>query len=562
MSAEVANWVPSEPNPNRSRPIALALGGIFVLLFLAILGQVGLVQARQQIQVTLQALDAIQQARTSLLNLGRDLTQYRLEPSAAELRTLNVSLQMLRSHLGLLRPVVSTDRQLFQRLDQLQRALPPTLPPKWPTIALTDSRLQSIIDEQGWFNDQVYDLFLSGLYSEQQQRLSRQRQGIDFLQAAMVLLLAGGFIIVTLQALAIGREGQRQQRLRATMAQQMTLLNREQQLNSYLLTCRSLGEASEILQSFFAELLSDSSGVIYSISNSRDRMTATACFGTCDPPPEASTNECWALRRGEPRYADQDPMHIPCPLCEELYPQGVPRSMTCIPMAAHENTIGVLHFSDVPPLVRQELEAVARQLAMPLAVLRLQEELHFLSFHDPLTGLYNRRLLDEMLGRSLRTAQRRNDPAQATLGQVAVMFLDVDHFKRFNTEYGHDNGDIVLQCLAKILIENSRTEEDFICRYGGEEFVLVMPGVLLETAIARAEKIRQTVQESPGVFESRITISIGVSLYPTHGSTPDEVLKSANQALFRAKFNGRNRVVVAPEPENETLPEMSASPEG
>ena len=159
--------------------------------------------------------------------------------------------------------------------------------------------------------------------------------------------------------------------------------------------------------------------------------------------------------------------------------------------------------------------------------------------HDPLTGIYNRRYLDETLPRELSRAKR--DAAA-----VAVIMLDLDHFKRVNDEFSHAAGDEVLKLLAKLLKNGSR-ESDMICRYGGEEFVVIMPNMSAELALERVESWRRELQGTTvrfGDFNIQVTLSAGIADYPAHGDTPGLLLARADEALYRAKHEGRNRISV------------------
>jgi len=182
-----------------------------------------------------------------------------------------------------------------------------------------------------------------------------------------------------------------------------------------------------------------------------------------------------------------------------------------------------------------QIDEQTRQLAASEA------RLWALSVRDPLTGLFNRRYMEETLNREVGRAQRE----QTTL---AVIMLDVDHFKRFNDTLGHAGGDAVLQALGGLLSQGIR-DADVACRYGGEEFVLVLPGVSLEVAKVRAERVRDAVQnlhvEHSGQTLAAITVSLGVALFPDLGDDGESVLESADAALYQAKKRGRNQVVTA-----------------
>jgi diguanylate cyclase (GGDEF)-like protein len=178
-------------------------------------------------------------------------------------------------------------------------------------------------------------------------------------------------------------------------------------------------------------------------------------------------------------------------------------------------------------------------------VLELQkatEKLHNLSIRDQLTDLYNRRYMEEILKTEISKCNRDG----ANLG---VIMIDVDHFKNFNDSYGHAAGDIVLAKMGELLQNITRTM-DIPCRYGGEEFIIIMPGISLEIALNRAEEIRAIAEknlilEYKDTILPQITISLGVAVYSEHGSNSEKLLYHADKALYQAKSNGRNQVASA-----------------
>jgi diguanylate cyclase (GGDEF)-like protein/PAS domain S-box-containing protein len=181
---------------------------------------------------------------------------------------------------------------------------------------------------------------------------------------------------------------------------------------------------------------------------------------------------------------------------------------------------------DVTERVRAEREMLA-----------LQQKLAEQSVHDALTGLYNRRHLEEVLGRELILAERQNYP-------VSMIMADIDHFKKVNDHYGHLAGDEVLRAFAALLKRSARAS-DIYCRYGGEEFLLVLPQMSGEKAAARAEELRRTVAAAPfryGASAIPITASFGVAAFPANGEAGERVVDAADKALYEAKKSGRNRV--------------------
>lgn len=251
---------------------------------------------------------------------------------------------------------------------------------------------------------------------------------------------------------------------------------------------------------------------------------------------------CWALRTGHPHLVPAGDATAPC-----SHAAGVKHTYLCIPILAQGEALGIMHFQatdESPSLGEAELSfktTFAGQVGLSIANINLRDALRTQSIKDTLTGLYNRRYLEEMMEREIRRAAR----AEQTLG---VLMLDLDHFKTFNDTYGHDAGDAVLRQTASFVAKSVRAE-DTVCRFGGEEFVVILPTANLGGAQNRAEHIRSKLRELTvlhhGQSVGMITVSIGVSAFPTNGSSSQELLAAADAALYHAKRKGRDRVVVA-----------------
>jgi diguanylate cyclase (GGDEF)-like protein len=191
--------------------------------------------------------------------------------------------------------------------------------------------------------------------------------------------------------------------------------------------------------------------------------------------------------------------------------------------------------------LRRAMDRLQNQL---IEIGTLQSQLREQAIRDALTNIFNRRYLEETLERELARAEREVYP-------LGVIMMDLDYFKDVNDTYGHEAGDLVLKTLAETVKHQSR-HGDFVCRYGGEEFVLVMPNVGLEIARQRADEIHLTINALNipyGAFNLTTTISMGVAGYPEHGKTKEELLRASDRAMYIAKNTGRNRVVVYREPE-------------
>jgi diguanylate cyclase (GGDEF)-like protein len=222
-------------------------------------------------------------------------------------------------------------------------------------------------------------------------------------------------------------------------------------------------------------------------------------------------------------------------------------------MMAQGETMGILHMRTggkashqaaayLTPSRQQLAEAMADRTALALANLKLRISLRQQSIRDPLTDLFNRRYLEETLDRELRRATRLQRP-------VGVVMMDLDHFKSFNDRFGHEAGDLLLRELGKLLKKHIRGG-DVACRYGGEEFALILPDISMEDVRQRAEQLRAEIKDMDikyreATLES-ITLSLGVAMFPDHGNTGSLLLRAADTALYEAKRMGRDRVVVAP----------------
>jgi diguanylate cyclase (GGDEF)-like protein len=220
-----------------------------------------------------------------------------------------------------------------------------------------------------------------------------------------------------------------------------------------------------------------------------------------------------------------------------------------LPMIGQGETLGIISIEfpckgefDGPLQAQARLGVTAAsQIALSLASLRLRENLRDESIRDALTGLFNRRFMHESLEREIMRARRKNH-------DLALLFLDIDHFKRFNDTFGHDAGDFVLQSVTDVL-RNYFRGDDVACRCGGEEFAVILPESTARNAALRAEGLREVVHGLKLQYANTrlgpISISIGVAAFPEHCSTAQDLLKIADQCLYESKTNGRNRVTMA-----------------
>jgi len=340
-----------------------------------------------------------------------------------------------------------------------------------------------------------------------------------------------------------------EQETREGLAERVNELDHINRLGELLHACFTLQEAYAVLERELRELFRGESGAVFACSASRNLIESVARWGA-NPQNSAGVfamEECWALRSGRAHVVDDTRSG---PLCTHL-PSPPPGAYLCTPLVAQGDALGVLHvaffargrLAGVPltEAKRRLADAVGEQVALGLANVKLREVLRSQSIRDPLTGLFNRRYMEETLEREVRRAQRAVRP-------MAVLMLDLDHFKRVNDEFGHDAGDALLRELGNLLLRNLR-REDVACRYGGEEFVLVLPEASLADGERRAEELRDEIKRlrvsDKGRLLGPITASFGMAGYPEHGLAGNLLLRAADTALYRAKREGRDRVVIA-----------------
>ena len=325
----------------------------------------------------------------------------------------------------------------------------------------------------------------------------------------------------------------------AQRSRELDLLNR---MGELLQACVTEEEAYTVVGRFVSQFFPDDPGAVFVISASRNIVEARAVWTATASPDLAvfKPEECWALRRGRMHVVESTATGL---LCSHV-PQPAPASYLCVPMIAQGESLGILYLGAREhgwTEGQQRLAAtVADQLGLAVANLKLRETLRNQSIRDPLTGLFNRRYLEETLERELRRADR-------THGALGVVMIDLDHFKTFNDTYGHDAGDMLLRELGRLL-QTSIRGGDVACRYGGEEFLLIMPGADVDITRKRAEHLRDAVQHLfvsyHGQSVGSVTMSAGVAAFPQHGTTSETLVQAADAALYRAKGEGRDRVVV------------------
>jgi diguanylate cyclase (GGDEF)-like protein/PAS domain S-box-containing protein len=321
------------------------------------------------------------------------------------------------------------------------------------------------------------------------------------------------------------------------------------EMGELLQSCHSVGDAYEVIGQLGRRTFELQSGALYIINNSRNLMEIASSWGVETDmllgERVARPDDCWALRRGRVHLVTKEEDRL---RCKHIENDGthLPFSPTiCVPMVAQGETLGVFHvrFTNEQQARQDEqlVIAIAERVAMALANLKLSETLRAQAVRDPLTGLFNRRYMEETLEREVRRAIRY----RRSLG---VIMLDIDHFKQFNDTFSYAAGDTLLRELGKTLKENLRAD-DVTCRYGGEEFILILPESSLDDTTRRAEQLRQACRAMQVTHRGEplglVTISLGVAAYPEHGQTTEDLLRAVDTALHNAKSGGRDQVMIA-----------------
>jgi diguanylate cyclase (GGDEF)-like protein len=309
--------------------------------------------------------------------------------------------------------------------------------------------------------------------------------------------------------------------------------------------CMNADHAQQSTVRYLSQLLPGTSGGICLINDSRQLVEVDATWnGATTLLDGFLPDACCGLRSGRIRWRKTGQSEVHC----EHFSGQPPENYLCLPLVAHGETLGMVYVecssAGIAAMVDANLRALQQMVELAsirIAGLNLSTILQHQSIRDGLTNLFNRRFMEIALDRELRRARRHQKP-------LAVLMLDIDHFKQLNDTYGHETGDVVLREVAAVMREAVRGE-DTICRYGGEEFVAILPELAVDDALARAESLRHTVSElrlyHRGEALREITISIGVAIYPQNGESLDQLLSLADRALYEAKHLGRNRVVLA-----------------
>jgi diguanylate cyclase (GGDEF)-like protein len=341
------------------------------------------------------------------------------------------------------------------------------------------------------------------------------------------------------QAIEVFRQnGMERERLEAERAGDQAVKDSILQMMHRLQACQTRHELAEVVACFAPQTFPHLAGRLYVLDEGHTTLTQLSNWQ--EPEHSAVTvpaGDCWGLRRGRAHHSDGQQHDVSCPHVSS------PDARTlCIPLTAQGDTVGLLYFEERAPSAHQEsavrvyLELVSDNVALALANMRLRERLANLADRDGLTGLHNRRSLDEALV-----------GYAASAASMACIMFDIDHFKMFNDRFGHDAGDAVMQHVAQIT-QDVLGPTGAAYRFGGEEFTILLPDFDEAAAHACAERVRTQIAASPlahrGKMLGHVTVSLGVAVTPGDGPAAS-ILRCADAALLEAKAHGRNQTIRA-----------------
>lgn len=313
-------------------------------------------------------------------------------------------------------------------------------------------------------------------------------------------------------------------------------------LANMLAACNNMVEAQQIVSDILPRILGNVNGSVSLMRASRNQLITQLDWGDIWPGSASfAPEECWSLRKGRAHLSNNDFHSLSCGHMHDMENNQT----LCIPLTAHGNTIGIMHLYfgqgdiKIDPITEQLAFSVSEHLGLALANLSLQEKLRSQALSDPLTGLFNRRFFDQKLEEHSMNSATSEQP-------LSLLMLDLDHFKRFNDNFGHDAGDFVLKEISALL-KQSVSEDEIACRLGGEELAILLPHYSMEQATEFGQTLCDAVRsmhlEHKGLSLGQLGVSIGVAMYPKPASDTESLVKMADKALYMAKDMGRSRVV-------------------
>ena len=408
---------------------------------------------------------------------------------------------------------------------------------RFSTVTSTD-RIYHAVKEHVNGNDYVV-VISSPMYQLKQMNSQLMTILVGMVLLSLSFLVGTSYVSNRQINLKVEEEQKKQDERIRQRTHEIELMHR---LANMLAACNNMVEAQKIVSDILPRILGNVNGSVSLMRSSRNQLVTQLDWG--EPwvgSHSFSPDECWSLRKGRVHLSNDDFHSLSCGHMSEIENNQT----LCIPLTAHGNTIGIMHLYfgqgdvKIDAITEQLAFSVAEHLGLALANLNLQEKLRSQALSDPLTGLFNRRFFEQKL-------------ADVTMNsgcgdyEVSLLMLDLDHFKRFNDNFGHDAGDYVLKEIS-LLLKNSVKDDEVAFRLGGEELAILLPGYDVEAATMFAEQICQEVRamhlEHKGLSLGQLGVSIGVASFPQPASDSESLVKMADKALYMAKDLGRSRVV-------------------
>jgi len=554
---------------------SLAAWSVLITAILSIVGVlvyrsiIGLLEDTAWVTHTHVVIETLSETLSQMKDVEAGQRGYIITGESKYLAPYRAALPALKQNLAKLKSLTADNEIQQERLIPLGKIIQSRIAIAQTTIDMRDKRgfaaaQKIVLTDIGRQEMNAIRARIARMEDEEKNLLSkRSKQAQNAAQLALNVC-AGGLLIVVFIILGmlnlVRRESARRMEVEAGLETansqlQNTLavmerLTREMTLTStfaeMLQSCHTTEEAYNVIGSTLPQVFPHSTSVLGLINASQNLVEIVLQIPENQDAktPLFSPNECWALRRGHAHLVPDAAAGV---LCPHLVKHQAQRGATlCLPLMAHGETLGVLTIFSGPTQPFSEADqraafAIAEHVSLALANLKLQETLRTQSIRDPLSGLFNRRYLEASVEREIARAQRHKTP-------LGVLMIDIDFFKKFNDDFGHEAGDELLKAFGNFLQKQSRGE-DIACRYGGEEFTIILPEASLEAAQSRAEQLRAGAAQLQVEYRRQrlpeITISTGVAAFPIHGETKEELMRAADAALYRAKREGRDRVVVA-----------------
>jgi diguanylate cyclase (GGDEF)-like protein len=555
----------------------LLIGAIIVTALLTQRSLSRLADSREVISQSLLINKALNGMMSQMLDAETGQRGFLLSGRAPYLQPYYTALAQVRQSRAMLGGALSQDPSAIAPLEVLDKAIAAKLQDLDHAVSLksegrSDEAVLLILTDSGNQTMNAVRTAVRSLESDQIRHTNQLQAGIEkeignYYFALGVSILVNAFLLAGLaqrfRNASIQRDSAQQvvdernvelSRLLAAAASRNAHVQGLSELSRFLQSCADIGEAAGLLKQHLPPLLRAANGSLYLAADGQDTLRQAFTWGDKSFVEFFEPNECWAARLRQPF---QQPFATGTASCAHLQSAYAGannnNNIQCLPLMAYGELLGIVVLEGdlvSDPQESLEVEGSRRfaleQVGLSIGNLKLRESLRQASIRDVLTGLYNRRFFDESSQREVLRAQRQQ--SKGDYAGLALMMIDIDHFKKFNDQHGHEVGDVVLREVAQVLQSQTRGS-DVAARFGGEEFTIVLADITDQLALERAEFVRKAVEalvlRPSGKDVGSITISIGISQFPKHGTSVEALLLAADKALYEAKNSGRNRVVVA-----------------